>query len=126
MSDLRPKHTKIALDGNEYGLLFSINVIDDIQDHFDISIAQLPELLKDERKVYKVLKYLLASLINEAMDDNESGQPHVDANWIGRKLTPANISTLTSGALTALSAGMTQAADEDDEAPNATSGQQTS
>ncbi len=105
MSDLRPKATTIKLGDKEYGLLFTLNAIDEIQDRFDISISELSDLMKDERKVYKVLRFLLATLINEAIDDSESGQPHVDERFIGRKITPANLSELQSGIFSAFTAG---------------------
>lgn len=119
MSDLRPKPGTISLGGNEYGVLFSINVIDDIQDHFDISIEQLSDVLQDPHKRFKVLKYLLTALINEAIDDEESGKPHVDIQWVGRKLRPDNMGELVSKSLKALHVSMPET--EDDDSPNAQS-----
>lgn len=116
MSDLRPKPRKIELGGKEFGLLFSINAIDDIQDHFDIPIASLIDLLRDERKIFKNLRYLLTVLINEAIDDEENGQPHVEERWVGRKITPENIHGLSESILQAFSEGSPEV--EDEEIPN--------
>ena len=99
MSDLKPTGAKIKLGDKEYPLLFDINAIDDIQDHFDIPIAQISDLLKDERKAYKTLKYLLTVLINEGLDDAENGEKHVTENFVGRKITPANMGELKDGIL---------------------------
>lgn len=117
MSDLRPKPVEIEIGGKKHGLLFNLNAIDAIQDKFDIPISQLSDLLKDERKVFKVLKGLLAILINEAIDDSETGEPHVSDDYIGRKIKVADISNLKSRVLLAMAAGI-PTSDEDDDNPN--------
>lgn len=106
MSDLRPKPPEIELGGKKYGVLFNLNAIDEIQDRFDIPISKLAELMQDERKVFKVLKTLLSILINEAIDDSESGEPHVDEKYVGRKITVADIPTLKDKVFIAFTAGM--------------------
>ena len=118
MSDLRPKPHKITLGGQEFGLLFSLNSIDEIQDHFNISISQLTELMNDERSVFKNLRYLLTVLINEAIDDEESDRPHVEERWVGRKITTNNFKQLTNDILKAFAEGAPESEEED---PNATS-----
>ena len=118
MSDLKPKATKIILGGKEYGLLFTLNVIDEIQDIFDLPFTQIAELMEDERKVYKVLRVLFTLLINEAIDDSESGQPHVDEKYIGRKLTIAELPQLKNKITGTLLNGMPES---DEEIPNAQS-----
>jgi hypothetical protein len=113
MSDLRPKPPEIELGGKKYGILFNLNAIDEIQDRFDIPISKLDVLLKDERKVFKVLKSLLAILINEAIDDSESGDPHVDEKYIGRKITVADIPTLKDKVFSAFTAGIPESDESD-------------
>ncbi len=121
MSDLRPTPHKIKLGGEEFGLLFSINVIDEIQDHFDISISQLTDVLKDQRTIFRNLKYILTVLINEGIDDEESGRAHVEERWVGRKITANNLQNLTKDILSAFSEGSPES-DEEDISPNVTSG----
>jgi len=118
MSDLKPKTTKIILGGKEYGLLFSLNAIDALQDKLDAPISQLSVLMKDERKVFKILRTLLTVLINEAIDDSESGAPHVDESFIGRKITVSDIATLRDKAFYAFNDGMPEPEGDD---PNVTS-----
>jgi hypothetical protein len=113
MSDLRPKHPEIEIGGKKYGVLFNLNAIDEIQDRFDIPISKLADLMQDERKVFKVLKTLLAILVNEAIDDSENGEAHVDEKFIGRKITVADIPTLKDKVFSAFAAGMPQGEDED-------------
>lgn len=121
MSDLRPKPHKINLGGEEFGLLFSINAIDEIQDHFDISISQLSDLLKDQRTIFKNLKIILTVLINEAIDDEEAGRAHVEERWVGRKITANNLKALTTDILLAFSDGSPEGDGDEDEGPNVTS-----
>jgi hypothetical protein len=117
MSDLRPKPSTITLGGKEYGLLFTLNAIDEIQDRFDIPISQLGDLMQDERKVFKVLKSLIAILINEAIDEEESGEPHVDDKFVGRKIKVADIPKLKDSIFSAFTGGMPEGEDD----PNVTS-----
>jgi hypothetical protein len=113
MSDLRPKPPEIEIGGKKYGILFNLNAIDEIQDRFDIPISKLADLMQDERKVFKVLKSLLAILINEAIDDSESGEPHVDEKFVGRKITVADIPTLKDKVFSAFAEGMPKSDDDD-------------
>ena len=41
MSDMKPKAAIITLGGVDYPLMFTLNAIDDIQDHFNIAIICL-------------------------------------------------------------------------------------
>lgn len=115
MSDLRPKHTQIELGGKTYGLLFNLNAIDEIQDRFDIPISQLSELMSDERKVFKVLKTILAILINEAIDDGDSGEEHVTEAFVGRKITVQDISNLKGKVFGAFTSGMPESDGDGDD-----------
>lgn len=106
MSDLRPKPPEIELGGQKYGLLFDLNAIDEVQDKFDISLSQLADLIRDERKGFRALRFLLTVLINEAIDDTDSGEPHVDEKYVGRKISPADIPALRHKVFEAFAAGM--------------------
>ena len=50
MSDMRPKGSKITLNGTEYSLIMGINIIDDIQDTYDIAIGEITDLINDPKK----------------------------------------------------------------------------
>ena len=123
MSDLQPKPYQIKLGGQEFGLLFSLNAIDEIQEHFDISISKLGELLKDERSLFKNLRYILMVLINEAIDDEndeftsteKERRLYVDEKWVGRKITANNFKQLTTDIILAFSEGSPKS---DEENPN--------
>lgn len=105
MSDLRPKHIPLEIGGRQLGLLFDLNAIDEIQDHFDLPISQLTDLLADERKVFKVLRFLLTVLINEAVEDSEDGEK-VSERWVGRKISASDIPILKGKIYEAFTASM--------------------
>jgi len=116
MSDLKPKHTKINLGGKEYGMLFNLNAIDEIQDRFDIPISEFDELMSSERKVYKAIKVIVTILVNEAIDDSESGEPHVTEAFVGRKIAASDIALMTGSIFEALTGSIPDADDEGDDA----------
>ena len=128
MSDLRPKGTKIKLDEKEYGLRFTLNVIDEIQDHFDIPISQIDELFKDEKKQIKALKYIITLLINEDLDciADETGiqAKHLKEDYVGRHINLLNAATLVSSIYNSFTSGMPAKGEDSDEDPNLTSEQQ--
>ena len=122
MSDLKPNGTKIKLGKNEYGMRFTINAIDDIQDEFDISIEELTKLFQNSKTRFKNLKYLLALLINEDIDciKDETGEetPHIDERYVGRHIDSTNMTEVMQTILKAFTSG---APETDEEVPNAQS-----
>jgi hypothetical protein len=127
MSNLKPTSVKINLGGEEYGLRFTLNAIDDIQDYFDIPISKMYDLMKDERKAFKSIKAILVILINENIDcENENRTeklPHVDARYIGRRMEVGNIAELSEAIANAFT-GSAPLPDNEDDAPNVESEQQ--
>jgi len=130
MSDLKPTGTKIRLGKNEYALRFTLNVIDDIQDHFNIPIEEMEKLFKDEKNAIKNLRYLLAVLINEDIDCQndealERGEKprllHVDERYVGRYISAENMNEMTTSIYKSFAAGTPE---PEEDAPNATSEQQ--
>jgi hypothetical protein len=124
MSDLNPTNTIIKLNGKEYGMRFTINSIDAIQDHFDIEIINLPEVLKNNKTVFRNIRYVLTVLINEGIDchNDETGEnnPHVDEAFVGRNLDLSNIAGLRKDVYKSLSDGIPKTdSTEGDENPNA-------
>ena len=97
MSDLNPKSKEIMLNGTKYGMRFTINAIDDIQEHFDIPISELSKIMNDERHSISNLRYILTVLINEDIDiRNDLGeqlQP-VTERYVGRHINTDNMSEI--------------------------------
>lgn len=90
MSGLRPKAIAINLGGEEYGLLFSMQAVEEIQEHFDRPVTDLLEILSDPMKMYGSGAYILSVLINANISRlNEDGEnrPFIDEKYVGRHLT---------------------------------------
>ena len=51
-------------------LLFTFSAIDLIQDHFDRPLVEVIQLLKDERQMYKVAGFIIATLIQDEISRN--------------------------------------------------------
>jgi hypothetical protein len=123
MSDLNPRATKIKLGGKEYGMRFTLNAIDDIQDHFDIPISELFELFNDEKKNIKALRYLLTLLINEDIDaQNDRGTmtgEYLTERYVGRYIDSTNMVDVMNAVLSTFSGSLP----DGDESPNAPAGQ---
>lgn len=119
MRDLKPQGTKIKLGNNEYGLRFTLNAIDDIQEHFDVAIANLTNILKDEKSQIRNIRYLLTVLINEDIDcqnDENGGKiEHVNERYVGRHIDTSNISGIIGLIMKSFSDGIPES---DDESPN--------
>ena len=132
MSDLKPKGKRITLGNEQYGLIFTLNAIDDIQEAFDIDISELPSLFRDKvdgetvipnRGKTKNLCTLLAVLINECIDcEKDLGHPerkHVDARYVGRHITASNWMSMANDILDSFRDSSPER--EDDAVPNAVS-----
>lgn len=126
MSDIKINSTSIELGGKTYDLVFTTNIIDDIQEHFDIPITNIAELFKDEKKQFKVLRYLITALINESIDiHNDSSDKKlnkIDERYAGRYITIKNLDNYIEAIKNCLYESM-PTNDEDDDDPNSTSGQ---
>lgn len=109
MSDLKPTGTKIRLGQKEYGLRFTLNAIEAIQDEYDIPIANLGDLFRDNKNQIKNLKYILMVLINEDIDcmNDETGSKdgHIDEQYVGRHIDASNIHQFTSSVFTSFANG---------------------
>ena len=68
MSDLRPKGLPVALlDGVERDVLFTLAVVDEIQDHYDMAVGKVMTKLMDPRETYPTLAFLLTALLNDSI-----------------------------------------------------------
>lgn len=118
MSELKTKPVEIKLNNVSYGLSFTINAIDEIQDHYDKSIEDLAEILSDQRKIFSNLRYLLTILINENVDiqnDNGANLKHVTEKYVGRYINTNNLGEFSNAIFMAFSKGSPQS---DEESPN--------
>ena len=131
MSDLNPKSSVITINGQEYGMRFTINAIDDIQEHFNIPISELTAVMSDERHSIRNLRYLITVLINEDIDiKNDAGAniSHVSERYIGRYINSSNMRDFIKSVYECFSDGSPKGEEQDDfidsEIPNELTGQQ--
>lgn len=117
MSDLKPQSRKIMLGKNQYGMRFTVNTIDDIQEKFDISIQSIQDLFTDERHQMRNLRFLLTLLINEGIDcdNDETGEKrqHVDERYVGRHITLTNMKPIMEAVYATCKESTPEGEDED-------------
>lgn len=81
MRILKPVGEEIEFDSKVRHLLFNVNVIDDVQEHFDMYIVDVLNSIfevedKDvQRKSYDTLSYVLSSLLNEDVRIHNKNNP---------------------------------------------------
>lgn len=90
MSVLKPISEKIKLGKREYEMKFTMNVIEDIQNNFDVSIFDLGKVFGDERNQIANIKFMIMTMVNDDIDrmNDEGGEkiPHIDTRYVGRYL----------------------------------------
>lgn len=90
MSDVKIGYIDYELNGRVYPLALTLNVIDALQDRY----KNLDKVL-DESKKLKEVKWVLAQLINDSIDNHNDDHPdkweHVTEAWVGRKIKSYNI-----------------------------------
>ena len=111
MSDLRPIGEPLMLDGVERHLLFTLNVIDAVQDHFECSLEETISLLTDKRTSAAALKYMLMQLLNDEAErvkysNPESELKKYNEQEIGWVITQGNVLQVTVAILKAYGLSM--------------------
>lgn len=114
MSAIKDGRLPITLD-KERHLLFSMNVIDEMQDRFG-GFDKLGEVLQGKDSI-KNLRWLLTLLLNEGAD---GGEPELTEKDVGRMIHTGNFMEVKTAIFTAFSLGNSgteepPADDEDDE-----------
>ncbi len=118
MSDLRPLGVPVEIDGVERHLLFTLNVIDDIQEHFDKELGQIINDLMSKEISTKVLRYVLMALLNDEAERKDL-KPYTDRE-IGWIITLENQLEFTIKILEAYGISLPKGDEETD--PNRMSG----
>jgi len=118
MSALQNGAYPVTLNGKEYGLLFSLNALDAIQEKFG-GYDKLQEILSNDNKdLFKNIKWLFALLINEARLADDENAELLTEDRVGRIVTAGNIGEIKNAIYTAFAKGASgdgAATGEDDE-----------
>lgn len=105
MSALQNGAYPITLNGKEYGLLFSLNALDAIQEKFG-GYDKLSEILNSDNKdLFKNIKWLFALLINEARLADDENAEMLTEDRVGRMVTAGNIGEIKNAIYTAFAKG---------------------
>lgn len=126
MSDLKPTGEALVIDGVERHLLFTLNVDDDIQAHFDAPIEDVINMLTDKKTSSSALRYTLAALLNDEADRlDHAGVKHELKRYteqeIGWVVTRDNLAEVLIAVLKAY--GLSLPEPDEFESPNGESGQ---
>lgn len=116
MSAIQSGAYPVMLNGKEYGLLFSLNALDAIQDKFG-GYDKLHEVFNANNKDWiKDTKWLLTLLINEARLAEDEKAELLTEDRVGRMVHAGNLQDIQTAIYTAFSKGT--AGDEEQEEDN--------
>lgn len=95
----------MILNGEEYGLLFSLNALDAIQDKFG-SFDKLDEVFNSDNASWiKDTKWLLALLINEARLAEDESAELLTEDKVGRMVHAGNLQDIQNAIFAAFARG---------------------
>ncbi len=105
MSALQNGAYPITLNGKEYGLLFSLNALDAIQEKFG-GYDKLGEIFDGNSKdLFKNIKWLFALLINEARLADDENAELLTEERVGRMITAGNMGEIQNAIYAAFAKG---------------------
>lgn len=96
MGDMNYIGAPLKFMGHEYHLMFTVNVIDEVQDRFDIDITDIKDVIgrTAERKLRKNVGTVLTILLNGAIDiENEERKdklPNMNERMVCRHINELN------------------------------------
>lgn len=129
MQSLKEQGRKFTFAGKEYELMFTVNVIDEIQNQFDIDINNLKDLFETgSRNFYSNTAKVLTILLNESIEiKNETAEEKEELlkeTYVRRHISNANVFDAFGAIVDAYSLSYMQKEEdsEDEELPNQTSG----
>ena len=108
MGNLKEIGASFRLLGRDWKLLFTVNVIDNIQDKFDTNINKLAEILDfSSVNYYRNVAFIVGELINENIailnEKNDTKEPPIDITILRMSISNANISDCVNAIVSAYS-----------------------
>lgn len=96
MSALKSGAYPVTLNGKEYGLLFSLNALDEVQGKFG-GYDKLSEVFNDKNpNLFKDTRWLLTLLINEGLLAEDENAQMLDEKRVGRLIHAGNLQEVQS------------------------------
>lgn len=118
MGNLNPKPVEIEFQGKTYRCVFTLNCIDEVQEHFDASLTDVIKMIADGKQTARNVRFLVTLLLNESQDAPESGFDEMD---VGAAIDIRNFNYYCMRVLEAL--GVSLPDDDGDDLPEAAAGQ---
>ena len=118
MSDLNPKPVEIEYKGKVYKCLFTLNCIDEVQEHFDASLTDVINMIADGKQTARNVRFLVTLLLNESVDAKGEEFDEMD---VGAAIDIRNFNYYCMRVLEAL--GVSLPDDDGDDLPEAAAGQ---
>ena len=122
MSELKPTGVPIKLDGAERHFLFTLNVVDEVQDHYDCSLEEVVNKLTDKKESVKILRYLTMALLNDEAERSPQAElktyTEKEVGWL---ITQENVLEVTMDVLRAY--GLSLPEPDEYASPNGEGGQ---
>lgn len=102
MSAIKDGRVAIDINGKTYHMLFSLNVLDAVQDKFG-GYDTIDEKLKEDNKdMIKNVRWLFTLLLNEGRDEDE---PELTEQQVGKLLHVGNLAAVKSAIFDAFAYG---------------------
>ena len=124
MSDLNPKGIPVMIGGVERHFLFTLNAIDDIQDHFEKPLSEVVQQFTEKEQAYKTMRYVAMVLINDEAERERAagreGYEILTEQEVGWLITLKNEGEVALAILKAYGYSLPESEDEN---PNRESGQ---
>ena len=96
MSALKSGAYPVTLNGKEYGLLFSLNALDEVQGKFG-GYDKLNEVFNDKNpNLFKDTRWLLTVLINEGLLAEDENAQILEEKRVGRLIHMGNLKEVQS------------------------------
>lgn len=127
MSDLRPRGVPLELGGEKRELLFTLNVMDDIQSRTGEPVFSTLQKLFEKEEMNGAVKLLLSSLLTDEAErkkwmDPKSTLKPVSEKEVGWLVDIGNIGEAVNAILTAYRISMPEAEEDEEPDPNVKSG----
>ena len=85
MSDLRPIGIPVMLDGVERYFLFTLNVIDEIQSHYGMTVIDAMEKLYNPEDESKTVRFFVHTLLNDEAERGKWKDPDCNLKTVSEK-----------------------------------------
>lgn len=118
MGTLNPKPVEIEYKGKTYRCTFTLNCIDEVQEHFNASLTDVINMIADGTQTARNVRFLVTLLLNESADAPENGWDEME---VGAAIDIRNFDYYVMKILEAL--GVSLPDDDGEDVPEAAGGQ---